>query len=146
MTSQLNVDTIVDKAGSGGSNVKMANTSTYVSDGGSVTQNTVQSLGKVFINFNGTSTIATRDSFNTSSIADLGTGNYRVVFNNNMSNGNYTNVLNCNHTSTFNGMFGSTDTGTGLPTTAQLEFFTCSAHTTNNDSRTVHATVLGDLA
>ena len=27
MTSQLNVDTIVDKAGSGGSNVKMANTS-----------------------------------------------------------------------------------------------------------------------
>ena len=34
MSSQLNVDTIVDKAGSGGSNVKMANTSTYVSDGG----------------------------------------------------------------------------------------------------------------
>ena len=28
MSSQLNVDTIVDKAGSGGSNVKMANTST----------------------------------------------------------------------------------------------------------------------
>ena len=39
MTSQLNVDTIVDKAGSGGSNVKMANTSTYVSDGGATTQN-----------------------------------------------------------------------------------------------------------
>ena len=46
MTSQLNVDTIVDKAGSGGSNVKMANTSTYVSDGGSATQNTVQGLAK----------------------------------------------------------------------------------------------------
>ena len=44
MTSQLNVDTIVDKAGSGGSNVKMANTSTYVGEGGSGTQNTVQSL------------------------------------------------------------------------------------------------------
>ena len=39
MTSQLNVDTIVDKAGTGGSNVKMANTSTYVSEGG-VTQRT----------------------------------------------------------------------------------------------------------
>jgi len=48
MTSQLNVDTIVDKAGSGGSNVKMANTSTYVSDGGNVTQNTVQGLAKVW--------------------------------------------------------------------------------------------------
>ena len=150
MTSQLNVDTIVDKAGSGGTNVKMANTSTYVGEGGSGTQNTVQSLGKVFINFNGTSTIATRDSFNTSSIADLGTGNYRVVFSNNMSNGNYTNVLNCNHTSNFNGMFGSTDTAAGgeggLNTTSQIEFFTCSAHTTNNDSRTVQMATFGDLA
>ena len=44
MTSQLNVDTIVDKAGSGGTNVKIGNTSTYVSDSGAVTQNTVQSL------------------------------------------------------------------------------------------------------
>ena len=44
MTSQLNVDTIVDKAGSGGTNVKVANISTYVSDGGAVTQNTVQGL------------------------------------------------------------------------------------------------------
>ena len=55
MTSQLNVDTIVDKAGSGGSNVKMANTSTYVADGGSATQNTVQSLVKVWAKFNGSS-------------------------------------------------------------------------------------------
>ena len=47
MTSQLNVDTIVDKAGSGGSNVKMANTSTYVSEGGAKTQNTVQGLCKL---------------------------------------------------------------------------------------------------
>ena len=46
MTSQLNVDTIVDKAGSGGTNVKVDNTSTYVSDGGAVTQNTVQGLIK----------------------------------------------------------------------------------------------------
>ena len=58
MTSQLNVDTIVDKAGSGGSNVKMANTSTYVSDGGAVTQNTVQSLAKSWVNWNGQGTVA----------------------------------------------------------------------------------------
>ena len=36
MSSQLNVDTIVDKAGSGGTNVKIGNTSTYVSEGGAV--------------------------------------------------------------------------------------------------------------
>ena len=145
MTSQLNVDTIVDKAGSGGTNVKVANTSTYVSDGGSATQNTVQSLAKVFINFNGTGTIATRDSFNSSSIVDAGTGHYRVVFTNNMGNVNYTHILNCNNTSAFNGMFGGFDTG-AVANTSQSEFFTCSAHTTNNDSRTVNATVLGDLA
>ena len=46
MTSQLNVDTIVDKAGSGGTNVKVANTSTYVSDNGTATQNLVQGLVK----------------------------------------------------------------------------------------------------
>ena len=47
MTSQLNVDTIVDKAGSGGTNVKIGNTSTYV-DGSGATQNTVQGLVKAW--------------------------------------------------------------------------------------------------
>ena len=41
MTSQLNVDTIVDKAGSGGTNVKIANTSVTVAEGGAVLQQTL---------------------------------------------------------------------------------------------------------
>ena len=85
MTSQLNVDTIVDKAGSGGTNVKVANTSTYVSDGGNVTQNTVQGLVKSWCKFNGTSTLAVNDSFNISSVSDGGTGVYSPIFTNNMS-------------------------------------------------------------
>ena len=92
MTSQLNVDTIVDKAGSGGTNVKVANTSTYVSDGGAVTQNTVQGLAKAWVNFDGTGTIAARDSFNVSSLTDDGTGLYSVNFNNNFSDGKYAGV------------------------------------------------------
>jgi len=80
MTSQLNVDTIVDKAGSGGTNVKIGNTSTYVSDGGSVTQNTVQGLAKSWVNFDGTGTIAARDSLNVGSLTDNGTGDYTVNF------------------------------------------------------------------
>ena len=67
MTSQLNVDTIVDKAGSGGSNVKMANTSTYVSDGGSATQNTVQGLVKSWVQHAGSTPL---DSFNISGFTD----------------------------------------------------------------------------
>ena len=91
MTSQLNVDTIVDKAGSGGSNVKMANTSTYVADGGGATQNTVQSLVKVWAKFNGSS-LGELDSFNVSSFTDSGTGNYTVNINNAFSNANHASI------------------------------------------------------
>ena len=73
MTSQLNVDTIVDKAGSGGTNVKVGNASTYVSDGGAVTQNTVQSLVKTWAINDHTST-SVLDSFNQSAITDTSTG------------------------------------------------------------------------
>jgi|TARA_R110002033_G_scaffold147821_1_gene185088 hypothetical protein len=86
MSSQLNVDTIVDKAGSGGSNVKMANTSTYVSDGGGATQNTVQGIAKAWMHID-TSTV--QDSFNNSSITDNSVGNNTNTLANNMSNANY---------------------------------------------------------
>ena len=89
MTSQLNVDTIVDKAGSGGSNVKMANTSTYVGEGGSGTQNTVQGLAKGWLNFNGTGTVAITDSFNIASITDNTTGDYTNTLSNPMNNSNF---------------------------------------------------------
>jgi len=89
MTSQLNVDTIVDKAGSGGSNVKMANTSTYVSDGGSATQNTVQGLCKMWVKLDGTGTIGLDDSFNVGGTTDNGTGSYTFTFTNNMNNADF---------------------------------------------------------
>ena len=87
MTSQLNVDTIVDKAGSGGSNVKMANTSTYVSEGGNVTQNTVQGLAKAWASYEMYSSDTIRGSFNVSSKADNGTGESTLSWTNSMQNG-----------------------------------------------------------
>ena len=89
MTSQLNVDTIVDKAGSGGTNVKVGNTSTYVSEGGNVTQNTVQGLAKQWVYFDMASTTAV-DSLNTSSLNDSGTGKFVVHINNDFNNTSYT--------------------------------------------------------
>jgi len=89
MTSQLNVDTIVDKAGSGGTNVKIANNAVTVAEGGSGTTNTVQGLAKCWVNFNGTGTIASRDSFNIASLTDTGTGHYDPNFSNNMSNNDF---------------------------------------------------------
>ena len=81
MTSQLNVDTIVDKAGSGGTNVKVANTSTYVD--GSTTQNLIQSVAKVhLIGSNAGSPVS---ALNVSSGVDNGTGNYTYNITNALS-------------------------------------------------------------
>tara|TARA_R100000406_G_scaffold5908_1_gene3955 strand:+ start:116 stop:568 length:453 start_codon:yes stop_codon:yes gene_type:complete len=90
MTSQLNVDTIVDKAGSGGTNVKIANNAVTVSEGGGATTTTVQGLCKSWIDFKGTSTAAINDSFNIGSLTDLDTGKFRVTYTNDMSSGDYT--------------------------------------------------------
>jgi hypothetical protein len=105
MTSQLNVDTIVDKAGSGGTNVKVANTSTYVSEGGAVTQNTVQGLDKAWAGFDTSATLS--DSFNFSSGDDDGTGNFGVNFTNVMSNSDYsatTNIADFTHNGSGNNL------------------------------------------
>ena len=85
MTSQLNVDTIVDKAGSGGTNVKIANTSVTVAEGGSGTTNTVQGLAKAWLTMDGTGTIAIVDSFNIAGITDNNTGNHSYTYSNNIA-------------------------------------------------------------
>ena len=46
-------------------------------------------LTKAWCNWNGTGTVAIRDSFNISSITDNGTGAYTVNFSSNMSNTDY---------------------------------------------------------
>ena len=56
---------------------------------GTNTTNLQQGLSKSWMNLNGTSTIATRDSFNVSSIADRGTGLYTQNFTSNMTNDDY---------------------------------------------------------
>ena len=57
---------------------------------------------KAWINFNGTGTIAIRDSFNVSSITDNDTGRYQITFTNAFSNTNYAPVMFNNSTSTEN--------------------------------------------
>ena len=88
MSSQLNVDTIVDKAGSGGTNVKIANTSTYVSDGGGATQNTVQGLVKAW-SFTAADGASISDSFNISSLGDTAAGQQTLNFNNDFGSANH---------------------------------------------------------
>jgi hypothetical protein len=53
------------------------------------TQNGMTGVAKAWVNFNGTGTIAIRDSFNVSSITDNGTGRYAINFTTAMPNANY---------------------------------------------------------
>ena len=71
MTSQLNVDTIADKAGTGPVGLNK------------------QHAAKVWFQFNCTGTPANRGSFNASTLTDNGTGNMTESFTNNMNDQNY---------------------------------------------------------
>lgn len=42
-----------------------------------------------WVDFNGTGSLSTRDSFNVSGVADIAGGNYRVNFSTSLSNNNY---------------------------------------------------------
>jgi hypothetical protein len=53
------------------------------------TQNGMTGIAKAWVNFNGTGTVAIRDSFNVSSITDNGTGDYTINFTTAMPNTNY---------------------------------------------------------
>ena len=62
---------------------------TIQSTGGGAATLTKQSAAKAWVNFNGTGTIAARDSFNLSSLTDNGTGDISVNFSSSMSNDDY---------------------------------------------------------
>ena len=49
----------------------------------------VNGSAKMWVNFDGTGTIASRDSFNLSSLTDNGTGDYTATFTNAMGNANH---------------------------------------------------------
>ena len=62
---------------------------TIQSTGGGAATLTKQSAAKAWVNFNGTGTIAVRESFNTSGITDEGTGHYSTSFTNALTNADY---------------------------------------------------------
>ena len=81
MASELKVDKFTGVTTAGSIDV--------VGEGNSTTTNLQQGLCKAWVNFNGQSTPAVRDSFNAGSITDNGTGDFSIAITNNMGNGNY---------------------------------------------------------
>ena len=87
----------ITAVGGGGSTVKVNNDSTYISDGGAVTDsNLVQGLAKVWIRASDAAVDA--DSLNVSSTTDNDTGDYSYDFTNSMSNTNYCAMGTCKST------------------------------------------------
>ena len=136
MTSQLNVDAIVDKAGSGGTNVKIANTSVTVAEGGSATTNTVQGLCKCWVRYQSASTFVLNDSFNVSSLADGGAGRGVANFTNDMGNALFSAPAISNSASTVN----------QAAATGNVETITINGSNADSDSARTMVSVFGDLA
>tara|TARA_R100001460_G_scaffold12782_1_gene29190 strand:+ start:910 stop:1323 length:414 start_codon:yes stop_codon:yes gene_type:complete len=137
MASELRVDTLKDS--SGNNSVGMA----YVAGGSA----------KAWVNFNGTGTIAARDSLNLSSLADDATGVYTINFSNAFDGANYSvssagmrnNSYSTNANTIIVGIKSSTD---GSTLTASSVSVTTHHHSdaTNVDPLTVSVPAHGDLA
>ena len=124
-------------------------TTTVPSEGGAATTNLVQGLAKAWVNFNGTGTIAIRDSLSVSGLVDNAVGSYDVNFTNNMSNGDYSAPTVSKLDVTYHGLCSiSTQTTsdltlfglTGSPTQTYL------GSNYKSDLEIVNCTVQGDLA
>ena len=135
MTSVLNVDTIANKAGTGPVGL------------------TKQSAAKAWVNFNGTGTIATRDSFNVSSLTDGGTGKYSVNYTSSMSSADYANsfaIQQVDGNDDGNIRLGGLRKGGTVPTSSSTPFQGCEWFYSSTagflDSNQIHAMTFGDLA
>jgi hypothetical protein len=64
--------------------------------------NVINGSAKAWVNFNGTGTVAINESFNVSSITDLGTGYYTVTFTNSLEDGYYAVALSQKYTNSGN--------------------------------------------
>jgi len=81
MASELKVDKFTG--------VTTAGSILVTGEGNSTTTNLQQGLAKVWLNMNGTGTVAIRDSFNIASITDNGTGDHTGTFTNAMNNDDF---------------------------------------------------------
>ena len=72
---------------------------------------------RAWVNFNGTGTVAIRDSGNVSSITDNGTGNYTIAFTTAMPDANYCVVTTCSYAPTITETMLTTVNGDSLFTT-----------------------------
>ena len=135
MTSVLNVDTIAAK------------------DGTSAATLTKQSAAKAWVNFNGTRTVAVRESFNTRGITDEGTGHYSTSLTNAMTDADYVvagTVMFSSNNNAHSVSYGDNNGANGeQPTASRYEVLTSYVYgsaVSSQDCTRVQLQTSGDLA
>ena len=133
------LENTITAVGGGGSTVKINNDSTYISDGGTVTDsNLVQGLAKSWITFKSDSTFILRDSFNVSSLADAGAGWGNVTMTSAMSS--------IYHTVHASSNYNNAHTGSGSHTTTLYQCFSKNSSEVLADADGQYGSVVGDMA
>ena len=131
MASELKVDKFTGVTTAGSIDV--------TGEGNSTTTNLQQGLAKAWNKFQGdASSIAVDDSFNVSSLEDVGTGQYRSIYTNNMNNDDYAHSVN---SAFFSGVGSDTDT-----TTSRIRYFNANSSATDADAKEMALIIMGDLA
>ena len=151
--STIKVDTYLTRGGASEiaidklKGVTAAGSMLVVAEGGTNTTNLQQGLSKAWINMNGTGTIAIRDSFNITSIADNATGRYTPTITNNMSSDDYAGFGGgCVNETTSNNQQARQGPSINVQATANFQI-NCGSNTYSQDDwEQPTAGLLGDLA
>ena len=98
-------------------------------------------LAKAWVNFNGSGTVAIRDSFNVSSITDHATGQYTVTYSAAMSNDDYASLITTQAGLSAYG-FGTGDNS--QTTSALVNVFTITNGGATQDCSCVSVAIFGD--
>ena len=113
---------------------------------GETASRAVSGVAAAWVNFNGTGTVAIRDSVNVGSVTDNGTGDYTINYSNNFSSTDYavigTNTENSGVTSS---IYGIDDAHTYSTSATQIVNYDQSGYTFGDTSRS-NTAAHGDLA
>ena len=102
-----------------------------------------QSAAKAWVNFNGAGTIAIRESFNGSSLSDIGTGEYRLNFSSSMNTPTYSFSIGSSAAVNNDG-FNRSSVGANTVSQGTVKHYESGGTATDTDLLTLN--ILGDLA
>ena len=124
-------------------------TVTNIQATGETASRAVSGVAAAWVNFNGTGTIAIRDSQNVSGLVDNGTGQYSATYTNNLANANYCPSLAGGGLFSGSGAQGYANLGGTPDVQTSSTIKVCTVRTDSDatrDAATICAAIHGDLA